>query len=117
MSVCIKNCLYFFKFLLAPFSIFAVQDAVWRVKDFSKNCDDNTKVEQLATNLPWPNAVQQVPDSVFKGADKWYTVSAGFFPGNKNDGCIALFNENDPKGTETYFTPGCKGGYTFFFII
>lgn len=33
--------------------------------------------------FPWPNAVQRVPDEIMNDGNKWYSVAAGFFPGNK----------------------------------
>ena len=33
--------------------------------------------------FPWPNSVQRVPDEIMNDGNKWYSVAAGFFPGNK----------------------------------
>lgn len=80
-------------------------DGVYRLKDYVKNCDSATP-ELLFDNLPWPNSIDPVPDNVF--GKNWFTISAGFFPQNKNDGCVALFNSDDPQETLSYLTPGCK---------
>ena len=49
---------------------------------------------------------KDIPDSIF--GEGWMSVSAGFFPQNKNDGCVGFFNQNNPHLTLTYLTPGCK---------
>jgi len=90
-------------------------DGVYVVRDYVKNCEDGTP-ELLFNNMPWPNSVQAVPESVF--GKNWFSVSAGFFPQSKNDGCVAVFNLDEPDSSLTYLTPGCtheQGEHSPFF--
>ena len=80
------------------------RDAVYRIKNFAGDCQ-NAKPEMLFDHFDWPNAVEPIPDSVF-GAN-WFSLATGFFPPNKNDGCIALFNGEDHTESLSYLSPGC----------
>jgi len=90
-------------------------DHVYRIRDFDGSeagCDSNVVETVFEGIFPWPNAVQRVPDEIMNDGNKWYSVAAGFFPGNKNDGCVAFFNgEMDAADTADsliFMTPGCK---------
>jgi len=89
-------------------------DHVYRIRDFDGSeagCDSNVVETVFDGIFPWPNAVQRVPDEIMNDGNKWYSVAAGFFPGNKNDGCVAFFNgELDAAETADsaiFMTPGC----------
>ena len=40
------------------------------------------------------------------------TVSNGFFPPNKHDGCVIMFRPDHPHTSLHYLTPGCAGDGT-----
>ena len=90
----------------------AGDDHIYRIKNFDGSADgcSGNEVETIFEGtFPWPNSVQRVPDSIFNDGNKWYSISAGFFPDNKNDGCIAFFNgdNSNPSDTTIFMTPGC----------
>lgn len=61
-------------------------DHVYRIRDFDGSeagCDSNVVETVFEGIFPWPNAVQRVPDEIMNDGNKWYSVAAGFFPGNK----------------------------------
>ena len=61
-----KNDLYLTAFALGG------NDKVWKVSNFVENCN-SAKPELITDALPWPNAIQEVPMSVF--GEEWFTVS------------------------------------------